>query len=39
MMPDVLLPDSTARDDAMVLLVDDRDENLEVLEALLERPA
>ena len=36
-MPDTLLPE-TALDEAKVLIVDDRDENLEVLEALLRAP-
>jgi len=38
MTTDVRPPASTQRDDALVLLVDDREENLEVLRALLERP-
>jgi two-component system, sensor histidine kinase and response regulator len=36
-MPDILLPE-TAPDAAKVLIVDDREENLEVLEALLRAP-
>jgi len=37
-MPDTLLPEAALTDDAKVLVVDDREENLDVLEALLRAP-